>query len=333
MGTLYIDRKDLTVKARGGALAFYTAEGLEGTVPMNPLKRVIVVGDVTISASALHALGGRGVFVAFLSGKRLRYRGAFTGPVHNNALLRLRQYEAVRSDRAPVEARGIVARKVAGQRCLLWSASARRPDLRFALTKALRVLDKALCLLDEETELPMETILGIEGGAAASYFGAYTKLFPPSLGFTRRVRRPPTDPVNAMLSLVYTALHWEAVREVQAAGFDPMLGFLHAFEYGRESLACDMVEALRPAADAWVWELFRERVFRARDFASGSERPGTYLKKEARKRFFPLYEKWAAPLRRALVTELRALAGRLGAGGAAAEACGGDEDEPDALPG
>jgi CRISPR-associated protein Cas1 len=72
-----------------------------------------------------------------------------------------------------------------------------------------------------------------------------------------------------------------------------------------------MVELFRPMADAWVWEMFREREFTARDFSSGGERPGTYLKKEGRKRFFQLYEEWARSVRSGVTAEVRALASRI----------------------
>jgi len=311
MGTLYIDRKDLQIKAQGGTLVFHSAAGREGVVPMNPLKRVVIVGDISMSASVLHALGERGVAVVFLSGKRLRYRGAFNGPVHNNGLLRLRQYALVNSGNAAGEACSIVLRKITGQRDLLANAVKKRPDLRFALIKAIRVLEKAIDLLDREPDLPVHSMRGIEGGAAASYFGVYTALFPPSLGFSKRIRRPPTDPVNAMLSLLYTMLHWECAREIQVIGLDPTLGVYHTFEYGRESLACDIVEFFRPRADSWIWELFRKREFTERDFTEGSERPGTYLKKGGRKRFFQVYEDWIKEVRSEIVSEVRALAQRI----------------------
>lgn len=312
MGTLYIDRKDLTVKTRDGALMFYSESGVhEGNVPMNPLKRVVVVGDIAIGASVLHALGERGVTVAFLSGKHLRYRGHFTGPIHNNGILRMRQYAFVMNGGAGAAARDIVRRKLSGQRDVLADARERRPDLRFALTKAIGVIEKGVELLDREPDLPMHSVRGIEGGAAASYFGAFTEMFPPSLEFTKRNRRPPEDPVNAMLSLIYTMLHLECLREIQVIGLDPTIGVYHAFEYGRESLACDMIELFRPVADAWVWELFREREFAARDFSSGGERPGTYLKKEGRKRFFQLYEEWVRTVRSGITAEVRALASRI----------------------
>jgi CRISPR-associated protein Cas1 len=106
-------------------------------------------------------------------------------------------------------------------------------------------------------------------------------------------------------------LHYEAVSAIEAIGLDPIIGFLHQFEYGRESLACDLVEIHRPKVDEFVWELFRERSFTVRDFTYEKERRGCYLKKESRKRFYPLYEIWAKDLRHHLADAVRSLARRI----------------------
>jgi CRISPR-associated protein Cas1 len=93
MGTLYIDRRDLHIKFDGGAIAFYASGDREGVVPINPLKRVVVIGNVSFETPVLHRLADENVTVVFLSGKRLRFCGMLHGRLHNNGLLRLKQYE------------------------------------------------------------------------------------------------------------------------------------------------------------------------------------------------------------------------------------------------
>jgi CRISPR-associated protein Cas1 len=327
MGTLYIDRKDLHVKLDGNALAFYANEKREGMVPITPLKRVIVVGNITLEASVLNRLADQGITVLFLSGRRNRFHGMLHGKLHNNGLLRLRQYQKSLTPFALEYAVEIVESKVARQAALLKAATERRPDLRFPLTSAANILQTVLRKLsdlsvapaimegndDQETEkeVVLGSLVGLEGSASAAYFSGYTKLFPPSLEFTGRNRRPPRDPVNAILSLSYTMLHYETVREIETIGLDPTIGFLHQFEYGRESLACDLVEIHRPMVDEFVWELFRERSLTDRDFSYEKDRPGCYLKKESRKRFYPWYETWAKTLRTNVTDAVRALARRI----------------------
>jgi len=311
LGTLYIDRKGLHIRLDGQALSFYFGKNREGSAPIRPLQRVVVVGDVQIDASALHRLGELGIHVLFVGGKSHAFKGIFRGHLHKNALLRVGQYDLSRKAFAADFAREQVRKKVAGQRRFLQEALQRRHDLRKPLFDALSTLERVEEKLSVAGSMSRDTLMGLEGGAAAAYFRAYTKLFPPSLGFTKRVRRPPTDPVNALLSLGYTLLHFEAVREVEMIGLDPCIGFLHEFEYGRESLACDFVEAFRPGIDGWVWILFRERTFDAAYFSSGGERPGCYLKKEGRRKFYGLYEEFMDEVRPRLVRSVRDLARRI----------------------
>jgi len=310
MGTLYIDRKELHIKLDGQALAFYINGEREGLVPISPLKRVIVIGNVSIETPVLHKLSNENISVIFLSGKRLRFCGMLHGRLHNNGILRVKQYEKSLSPFSIEIASDIVKRKVTGQGEFLMDVRESRPALRFPMTNASKTLEKILETLKTQS-VEMETLRGLEGGASAAYFQAYTKLFPESLKFTKRNRRPPEDPVNAMLSLCYTILHYEIVREIEVIGLDPTIGFYHQFDYGRESLACDLVEFYRTAVDRFVWQLFRDRVFTVRDFSQEDERPGCYLKKESRKRFYPLYEEWAKGIRPQIVNELRTLAERI----------------------
>lgn len=328
MGTLYIDRRDGHIRLDGNALAFYSGGDREGTVPIKPLKRVVIIGNITIDASVLHRLADNDISVLFLSGKRGRFCGMLHGRLHNNGLLRVRQYEkcmAKGEDSGilfPVRfSLDIILRKINAQAGLLRDAMNSRADLRLPLKTAVNILEG---VTDSMKNLPvpechsefisgsqtpfLDTIRGYEGGASAAYFSAYTKLFPESLGFKKRTRRPPEDPVNALLSLCYTLLHYEMVRETEVIGLDPTIGFYHQFEYGRESLACDLVEVFRPEVDRFVWTIFRERIFAGRDFSREDERPGCYLKKNSRSRFYPLYEEWAQGFRTKFKEEVRCLA-------------------------
>jgi CRISPR-associated protein Cas1 len=311
MGTLYIDRKDIEIRLDGQALAFYSGNGREGVIPLAPLKRIVMIGGVRLDTSILGRLCKLGISVLLLSGKRLEFRGILHGRLHNNGLLRLRQYEKALSEEFSLNiAREIVRRKIKGQRDFLLDVRARRPDLEKALRSAIITLQEIVETAGQ-ADTGMDSLRGLEGGGASVYFSAYTMMFPKSLGFQRRNKRPPLDPVNAMLSLCYTMLHFEMVREIEVIGLDPTIGFYHQFDYGRESLACDLVEPHRPHVERFVWELFRDRVFTVRNFAMDDERPGCYLKKKARRRFYPLYEEWAKERRQSWVEDVRGLARRI----------------------
>jgi CRISPR-associated protein Cas1 len=246
------------------------------------------------------------VDVVFLSGKLQQCRGRFVGRLHRHARLRLRQYELSNGSFALEYARSLAARKLAGQIELLNEAAAKRPAERTVLARAVGVLGTVAEKVPNAASL--DTLRGFEGGASAAYFAALTSLFPESLKFERRTRRPPRDPVNALLSLTYTLVHHEWVRECELIGFDPLVGFYHQLDYGRESLACDLTELCRPEVDRWVWELFRLRLFTNRDFSTDTERPGCYLKKSGRSRYYQAYEEWIGPRRAAMRAEVETLA-------------------------
>jgi CRISPR-associated protein Cas1 len=312
MGTLYIDRKDIEVRLDGQAIAFYSSKGREGTVPINPLKRVIVVGNVVIHSTVLHKLSRMGISVLFLSGRNMRFNGVLHGSLHNNGILRVRQYEKSLSPACLEIAVEIVYEKVSAQTDFIDDLISKRPDLRYVMTRALTTLQGVLSQIYSH-DMNASALRGLEGSASAAYFRAYCEIFPPSLGFKKRIRRPPGDPVNALLSLSYTLLHYECLREIEITGLDPVIGFYHEFSYGRESLACDIVEPFRAAADRFVWNLVRERHFRNDDFEGDAEK-GYFLKKDGRHRYYTLYEEWAKDMRPAIREFVRGLARRISDG-------------------
>jgi len=308
-GTLYLDRKDAELRLDGAALAVYVNGERDGTVPIAPLDRVVLVGGLTLQTNVLHRLADEGIVVMFLSGKRQAFRGRLAGRLHRHARVRVRQYAESLGPLALELAKGWVGRKLAGQADFLREAADERPGERNVLLRGAETVERTQGKVPGADSL--ESLRGLEGGAAAAYFEALPAVFPPSLGFEGRERRPPTDPVNALLSLTYTLVHYEWVRECELIGLDPMVGFYHDLDYGRESLACDLVEPTRPAVDRWVWEQFRVRAFEARDFSSDGERPGCYLKKGARGRYYEAYETWIRPCRSTMRAEVEALARRI----------------------
>ncbi|MEW6245674.1 MAG: CRISPR-associated endonuclease Cas1 [Nitrospirota bacterium] len=308
-GTVYLDRKDAELRLDGGALAVYANGEREGMVPLAPVDRVVLIGNQTVHTSVLHRLAEQGVAVLFLSGRTQAFRGRLVGRLHNHARLRLAQYAAHRGHLAFLLAKEWVTAKLDGQAGLLREAADARPDQRALLLRTAESIDDTRAKAAEAGNV--ERLRGLEGGAAAAYFAALPAVFPPSLGFEGRERRPPRDPVNALLSLTYTLVHWEWVRECELIGLDPLVGFYHELEYGRESLACDLLEPFRPAVDRWVWELFRTRRFERRDFASDQDRPGCSLKKSARSRFYAAYEDWIAPHRSRMRETVETLARRI----------------------
>ncbi len=296
MTSLYVDRRGVTLKADGEALVFYENGERIGTVPLGPLSRVFLRGDVTLSSSLLGKLGGRGIGVVVLSGRKAEPM-MLLGQPHNDAARRVAQYRLSQDAGFCLRfARAIVDAKLRSQAEFL--AERRDVDLRsrYLLTLSLRRLDNAIAAVDQQVSVA--SLRGLEGTGAAAYFDGYGDLLPERLKFQRRNRRPPKDPANAALSLGYTLLHAEAVLALYGAGFDPFIGFYHALDFGRESLACDMVEPLRAEVDRHVLKLFRGEKLRPEDFSSMDG--GCLLGKAGRTRFYGEWEPLAERLRKRL---------------------------------
>lgn len=300
MSSLYLDRKNLGIKLDGQALALYEDGSRKGSVPLHLLERVVLRGNVQLESRVLGALSERNIGLLILSGRNTEATAMLAGRAHSDTTRRLGQYRVSLDEdwRTPL-ARWLVLVKVRAQLSLLKKALAGRPDLRFPLTGAAQSLSSILTQLREERlAISLESLRGYEGAAAAAYFGGFTQLFAPALNFTGRHKRPPPDPVNACLSLGYTLLHYDAVRACHIVGLDSLLGFYHDLSFGRESLACDLMEPLRPVMDDWVWQLFRDRHLRAEHFSIENGR--CLMNKTGRQRFYAFYESHAGPARRLL---------------------------------
>lgn len=316
MSLLLLDRAQLEVKAEGDTLALYEAGTRRGTVPIKLIERCVVHGAQTILTSGvLIKLAEAGVTTVFMSPRQSRRVAVVLGPQHNDAAVRLAQAHRVMDDTACRQwAHSLVSAKLQRQQRTLQDLLNQRPDARKPLWDALQSLAHIQTSLapsqaSAEQPLPLETLRGKEGSAARAYFSGLAAAMPPALGFTGRNRRPPRDPVNACLSLGYTLLHTQAIAACQATGLDPLLGFYHRPCIGRESLASDLIEPLRPAVDRWVWELLATRNLREEHFST--TQGACLLGKAGRAVFYASWERGSKPLRRWLRLQTQHLARQL----------------------
>jgi CRISPR-associated protein Cas1 len=312
MTSLYVDRRGVTLKADGEALVFYENGERVGTVPLAPLARVFLRGDVTLSSSLLGKLGERGIGVVVLSGRKA-VPTMLLGRPHNDAARRVAQYRlSLDANFCLRFSRTIVEAKLMAQAAFLAERRDVELQSRYLLTLSLRRLDGAIAAVDAQASAA--SLRGLEGAGAAAYFEGFRDLLPERLKFHSRNRRPPKDPVNAVLSLGYTLLHAEAVLALYGAGLDPFIGFYHAMDFGRESLACDVVEPLRVEVDRHALMLFRTEKLRVDDF---SQTDGAcLLGKAGRTRFYAEWEPVAERLRKQLgesVADVATAIGQMGA--------------------
>ena len=307
MSTLFVDRRDIHLEHDDGALVIRDRGVRIATIPLAPITRVFLRGSVTLQASVLGHLGERGIGVVILSGRKAQPT-LFFGRPHNDARLRVQQTRCSLDDSFCLAyARQLVHSKIERQHQWLDPLRKRYPQARYALTQAIHQLQ------EQQTHLPrarnLESLRGHEGAAASTYFAGLRAVVPQSLGFNERNRRPPRDPFNALLSLTYPLAHAETALALHAAGLDPCVGFYHQISHSRESLACDVMEAVRPLGDRICLELVAHQTLTA-DHFSHSE-AGCLLGKAGRTRYYSAYEEHAPALRQALQQEVKALARRI----------------------
>lgn len=287
---LELSASGLVVRSNGVALQ---------SLPFGLIERVVIYGNHLLDTDLVGKITRAGASILLLSGRHGRYVATILGERHNDARIRLGQYRAVSDvELATRWASRLILLKLKGQRSVLNRILAERPDLSHPLFQPRARLGEACKSLLAGQASTSESLLGVEGAAARSYFEGFSSAFPESLGFRGRVRRPPADAVNACLSLAYTLLMFEAVSAAHSAGLDPALGFYHQPSFGRASLACDLIEPLRPHADFWVWSLFRNRVLRQESFHN--EGAACYLGKAGRRAFYFAFSEFSSIERRRL---------------------------------
>ena len=304
MASLYVDRRDVHLKQDAGAIAFYENGERTATVPLAPLTRVILRGKVTLEASLLGHLGDYGIGLLFLTGRQGR-PSLLLGRAHNDATRRVAQTRQSLDPRFGLRyASALIHRKI--ERQCEWFNPLREqyPQARYPLTQALRQLREQQAKLPKASNL--ESLRGLEGAAAASYFAGLRAVVPASLGFNERNRRPPKDPFNAVLSLTYTLAVAETAMALHTAGYDPCIGYYHQLSHSRQSLACDLLEPLRPLADQLCLRMVAQQTLTAEHFSTTDG--GCLLGKAGRARYYAAYEENATDLRRALTQEVKTLA-------------------------
>jgi CRISP-associated protein Cas1 len=244
---LYVMSPAAIVRKRHGRLVLEVDGEQKTSVRMLDVAHVAVFGNATVTAGAMRACLESDVPILWFSAG-----GWFAGYsiAHGGSWVarRIAQVESARSDRAVVLARAFVSGKVRNQRTLLRRLGGEGAVAAVGQLSGLIARSESAASVDE--------LLGIEGTAARVYFRALPGLLKGAgreLSFEGRNRRPPTDPVNAMLSFAYALLLRDTTVAALTAGLDPQIGMMHQPHFGRPSLALDLAEELRPlVADSTV---------------------------------------------------------------------------------
>lgn len=283
---LYVQEQGARVGVSGDELVVKGRKTAEVRARLPNVSQVTLFGNVQITTQAMRALFERGICVAFMSTGGWFY-GRATGTDSKNIDLRVAQHRAMSDPEICLSlARGVVASKIRNCRTLLRRNHSNPSEV--TLSELEQLAKKA------ENVGALASLLGIEGTAARSYFAAFSGMLKGGAAgvfdLDGRNRRPPRDPVNALLSLAYSVLTKELAHAITSAGLEPLLGFYHQPRFGRPALALDMMEEFRPiVADSVVISAINNGVVDVDDFV---EHPtGVALKEAGRRRFLQAFER------------------------------------------
>ena len=287
LNTIYITTEGARLRKDGENLVADVDDAERARIPLHMLASVVVFGAIFVSPALIQACAASGIVIALLD-RNGRFQARIEGPATGNVLLRRAQYRF--SDQPEEIVRSFIVGKIANQRSVLMRAlrdhgdDYSQPD-RDAIEATVERLAFILRRV-ELGEVTLDQLRGSEGEAASLYFSVFDHLIrspDESLRWKARSRRPPLDPVNALLSFLYTLLTHDCRSSAEAVGLDPAVGFLHRDRPGRPSLALDLMEELRPVlADRLALSLINRRQLRSKDFKTG-EGGAVVLTDDARK--------------------------------------------------
>ena len=294
LNTLYVTTPEAYVHLDHETLRIEVEGETRLQVPLHHIGALVCFGNVLISPAVLHRCADDGRSVVLLD-RNGRFKGRLEGPVSGNVLLRKAQHEAVNDPhRTLTVARNVVAGKVQNTRqiVLRGAREAEDPEDIARLKDTAQALAVALEQVAGADDL--DQLRGFEGEAARRHFGVFSCMVREdreTFQLRGRSRRPPRDPMNALLSFLYALLLSDCVAAAEGVGLDPQMGFLHALRPGRPALGLDLMEELRSViAERLALTLINRRQVTAKHFV---ERPGgaIYLNDEGRKEVVVAYQK------------------------------------------
>lgn len=254
-------------------------------VPIGQVTQIVLFGNIGLTTPLMDALLGEGIEVIFLS-RQGEFRGVLSGELTPHVPLRRAQYRALENPAFVLKmAAAFVRAKLEHQRALLQRHNRERGDRQ--IVEAIERLDDALTGLPKKINL--NSLRGLEGSATAAYFGGLRRLFDPQWNFNARLRRPPPDGINVMLSLGYTLLGRLTTSAARAVGLDPYAGFLHEVEYNRPALGLDLLEEFRPVVDGLaLWAA--GSTITPQDFTAGDASRPVVMSEAAKKIYLRAFE-------------------------------------------
>jgi CRISPR-associated protein Cas1 len=293
MNTLYVTTPDARLSLQQENVIVQQGEQTLLRLPLLNIEGIVTFGWAGASPALMGACAQRNIALTFLSSSG-QFLGRVIGESRGNVVLRKEQYRISDSEERSLSyAKNFIAGKIYNARWLLERATRDYP-MRLD-TERLKDVSGQLKSLIESVQScgDLNALRALEGNAASAYFGEFDSLIlqnKDKFKFVRRGRRPPLDPINAMLSFAYTLLAHECEAALETVGLDAYVGFLHRDRPGRCSLALDLMEELRGVmADRFVLTLVNRKEINPNDFKTTESR-AVHLKDEPRKRFVSAWQ-------------------------------------------
>ena len=294
LNTLYVTTQGAYLSREGETVLVRVEHENKLRVPIHTLGGIVCFGQVSCSPPLMGLCGERNVAISFLT-EHGKFFARVQGPVSGNVLLRREQYR--RADSEVVSARiaqSVVVAKIANCRTVLLrgirdhAENTQVPALKAATVRLARLLD------DLRQPAPLDTVRGLEGDAARTYFDVFDHLVTAQkedFFFHERSRRPPLDNLNALLSFFYTLIVHDVRAALETVGLDPAVGYLHRDRPGRPSLALDLMEEFRPVlADRLALSLINRQQIRGKGFTK-TETGAVLMDDATRKEVLVAYQK------------------------------------------
>lgn len=254
MTTLYIDKKGLNASLEGEAIVVREKGQRIGTVPLGPIDRIVLRGEVAVDTRLLSRCGEREVGILILSGRK-QLLTLFLPRGYKDAQRRLIQYEKSKDPNFCMRiSKKILMEKLTSETTFLEGYLSKNLQQQATLKASSQKIQENFDRLTAANNRC--ALMGIEGGSDRSYFQALALGVPKDLGFYGRNKRPSRDPFNAVLSLGYTIPASECTFACMKHGLELYISFLHELDFGRESLSCDLVEPFRTEIDKFPLNLF-----------------------------------------------------------------------------
>lgn len=294
LNTLYVMSETGYLSLDGENVVLLENDKEMGRIPLHNLEEIVSFGYRGTSPALMGACAERNVSLCYLTPQG-KFLARVTGKIKGNVVLRRQQYDScMDKEKAMDISRNYILAKVYNSRWIL-ERTCRDHSLQIDLEKVKEASQKLKNALDDikvcETA---EQLRGFEGEAASVYYGVFDELIlqqKKEFQFQGRNRRPPQDPINALLSFAYTLLANSAGTALETVGLDPYVGYLHTERPGRMSLALDLMEELRaPLADRFVLSLVNKKIVNGKDFQK-KENGAVLMKEETRRSILTEWQK------------------------------------------